>query len=56
MERKIAVGAGLGLPLSVIIIWAFGALMPEVVIPPEVATAFGAVISTFVGWATPNAK
>ncbi len=56
VERKIAVGAGLGLPTSVILIWLFGVVWPEIVIPLEVAAAFGAVMSSVVGWATPNAK
>lgn len=56
MERKIKAGMGIGLPISVILIWIFGVIQPEITVPPEVATAFGAVMVTVFSYIVPNAK
>ncbi len=55
MERKIGVAASVGLPLAVTLIWAVQELTGTTV-PAEVATAFGAVLTSALGWLTPQPK
>jgi len=56
MERKIAAGGGIGISVSVILIWVFETMMPEVVVPSEQATAFGAICTVLAGYLVPNKK
>jgi len=53
MERKIGVAAGVGLPLAIMLIWAFQEATGTAV-PAEVATAFGAVLTSALAWVTPQ--
>ncbi len=55
-ERKIVAGGGFGLPLAVIIAWAWGAAMPEAKMPAEVSAALGAVLTTLFSYLIPNPK
>ncbi len=54
MERKIAAGGGIGLPLAVMIAWGWNVAMPDAQMPAEVSAAMGSFISTLVGYLGPN--
>ncbi len=50
MQKKIAMGAGVGLPLAVIITWGFNAFFPDTPMPAPVSAALGSLLTTAVGW------
>ena len=50
MQPKIA-AAGLGGALATIVVWVFQ--LAGVEVPPEVAAAFTALLSTLAGWLKP---
>ena len=54
MQKKVAMGAGLGLPLGVILTWAWNAAMPETQMPAEVSVALGSILTTAVAWIIPS--
>ena len=54
MDRKVAIGGGIGLPVSVILVWVFEAVMPDIKVPTEVGAAFGAVCVWAFNWLVPN--
>ena len=43
MQKKVAVGAGIGLPLAVIITWLWNVMMPDTQMPAEVSAALGSI-------------
>lgn len=54
MERKISVGGGIGIPLSVILVWIWNSVLPDMVMPGEVSAALGALLTMGLGWVIPN--
>jgi hypothetical protein len=52
--KKIGFGAGIGLPLAVIITWMWNSFMPESQMPAEVSAALGSLLTTAVGWIVPS--
>jgi len=53
MQKKIVAGAGIGLPLAVILTWAWNAMMPDTQMPAEVSAALGSVLTTVAAWLMP---
>lgn len=56
MERKVLAGGGIGLAVSVVLIWIFQTMQPTVAVPGEVAGAFGAICTWAFSWLIPNPK
>ena len=51
-DRKVGLGTALGIPAGIIAAWAVG--LTGVVVPPEVAAAFGAVITGVIAYFVSN--
>ena len=54
MQRKVGAGAALGIPLAVILTWAWNAALPDTQMPPEVSAALGSILTTAVAWLVPQ--
>lgn len=56
MERKVVAGGSIGLPLAVILTWAWNSANPENQMPAEVSAAVGSLLTWIISYLVPNPK
>lgn len=49
-NRKVSAGAGAGLPIGIVLVWALGEAGVEM--PAEVGAAIGTIMTTFIAYMT----
>lgn len=49
-NRKVSAGAGAGLPVGIVLVWALGEA--GVAVPAEVGAAIGTIMTTFIAYMT----